>query len=211
MKRITFKDLTCDCARTGLSTVQLRRLFTLLMEDHFGNPENYIDYAEDLKCLKYDPDDPKGSTLVIGPSHTDGTTSSDPSSGVFVSVKQLLLDKIAMGNKLADLPDFSGYVQVKKARAHVMIAHRHQDSDVAMLMAESSMTYLEGLRPFVYKVVPGLLGYDVVEVGEVQQDRERPQERYRCNLSVKVEYQMLITSFEESHRLKKFGLEVSFG
>lgn len=205
---MTLKELTDECARSGLSTVQLRRLFSLLMEDHFSKPANYVDYAPELACLRYDPSDKKNQ-MAIGPTFTDKTTSGDPAVAVFVSVKQLLVDKLAMGNRAAFLPDFSGEVQVKKSRAHVVLSHKHPDSDVAMLMAESSMTYLEAMHPLVYKLVPGLLGYECVEIGEVRADREKPQERYRCDLSVKVEYQMLITIYEESHRLKKFGFEVT--
>jgi hypothetical protein len=205
---MTLKELADECERTGLSTVQLRRLFSLLLEDHFSKPTNYVDYAAELQCLKYDPSDKKNQ-MVIGPAHTDKTTSSDPSVAVFVSVKQMLVEKLVMGNRAAFLPDFSGEVQVKKSRAHVVLSHKHPDSDVAMLMAESSMTYLEGMHRLVYKLIPGLLGYECVEISEVKLDREKPQERYRCDLSVKVEYQMLITIYEESHRLKKFGFEVT--
>lgn len=203
----TLKQFGEKCGKTGLNVARLRELFSLLARDHFASPSNYIDLDEQLKCLFYDDDSSK-NRLVIGPTFTDLVTDTDAAAGVYVSCRQMLFEKMVIANRAGWLPDFSAEVLVKKAVAHMVIACKHGDADVAILMAESMLTYLEGMRPLIYHLVPGLLDYNCVELGEVKQDRKQPQARYTAELSVKTEYQLLITAYEESHRLKKIGIDV---
>jgi len=197
-------DACCD--GRGLNTVRLRRLFTVLAQDLFSDPEQLDEYREELACLKYDVENPKASQLHIGPSFV--ARGKDVSNGIFISVQEMRLEKVGMGDRMSVSQDGATVTYVKKAKANIRLRIRHTDIDVALMMGESMVVYFEALEPLL-KHVPGLLEYDVVYMGEAGEDKPEPEARYRVDLHLRVVYQLLIEVTQESHKLKKFGIAVT--
>ncbi len=197
------------CDRPGLNTVRLRRIFTLMVQDFFSNPvETNDEYREELACLKYSTD-PKESQLYIGPTHAVGGADRDDAAGVYISVAEMRLDKIAIGDLFYTSPDGATSYYGKKAIAHMRFRCKHQDPDVALMMAESILIYLTACRKMMGENLPGLLEYDLVALDGLESDRPKPESRFRADVSLRIVYQMVVAVTEESHRLKKFGFAVS--
>lgn len=197
------------CDGRGLNAVRLRRLFTLLAKDLFTDPENIDEYSEQLACLKHDVNFPSGGDLYVGPTHTKQSAEGDPSAGVYVSVRQVHLDKKFLGNRWGRSPDGATVLLGKQARAHVRLRSKHPDVDIALMMGESLLVYLSALQPILTEFVPGLLSYDVVEMTEAELEKAKPENRYTVDVSVRVEYQLVVAVTQESHKLKKFGFAVN--
>ncbi len=202
-------QIRCCCDGRGLSTVRLRRLFTLLIQDLFADPEGHDEWRDELVCLTYDLENPKAGDLYIGPTFTANSENPDPVQAVYISVKQLKFTSMGIGHKVGISADNATVVYGKKALAHLNIRPKHPDVDLTLMMGESILTFLEGIRPIFLRHIPGLLNYDVVQMDEVTQDKEQPDNRYKADLAVRIEYQMLIAVTEESHKLKKFGFAVT--
>lgn len=198
--------VTACCDGRGLNTVRLRRLFTVLTQDLFANPEAIDEYREELACLKYDLKDVSVGQLHIGPSFV--SRGKDVSNGVYISVQEMRLEKVGMGDRLGVSSDGATVTYVKKAKANIRLRIRHGDPDVALMMGESMVVYFEALEP-ILKHLPGLLDYDVVYMGEAGEDKPEPEARYRVDLHLRVVYQLLIEVTQESHKLKKFGIAVT--
>jgi len=202
------KQLADCCCKTGMNIARIREMFSLLSIDLFNTPENFDVYREELSCITALRKSDTDPGFYVGPTHTERARAYEGSTGVFISCRNLQLEKLFLDNRVGNSPDNAAVVRVKKATATVTIRHRHKDPDIAILMGESTLTHIEGLRPLIKEVMPGLLGYECVSLQEVKQKERAPNSSYEVDLAVQVEYQMLVTTYEESHRLKKFGFAV---
>lgn len=198
---------TC-CDGRGLSAVRMRRLFTLLVQELFSKADQLGEYGDELVCLHYDVETPASNNLYIGPTFTGTTEQQDPKNAVYISVHRVMLDKVGLGSRVGVSPDGATKVYVKKCTAQVRCRVRHQDVDVALMMAESLLVHFEGMRPLLLRL-PGLLELDVVHMGDVTRAGSSPDTGFQVDVDVRVAYQLLVAVTEESHKLKKFGFDVT--
>lgn len=194
------------CDNRGLNAVRLRRLYSALVQDLFSDTENLDEYREELACLRYDVTKPAANSLYIGPTFTQ--PGKEASNGIYVSVQEMQLEKMGIGDRMSVSADGATVTHVKKAKANVRLRIRHTDVDIALMLGESLVVYLEAIDP-VLRHIPGLLSHDVMYMGEAAEDKQAPEPRYRVDVHCRVAYQLLIEVTQESHKLKKFGIAVT--
>jgi len=201
---MTLQQLLSQCCGSALNSSRLRTLLTLLLQKLYEDPNNHeASFAEALKCLKFDPDKSSKGGFQIGPSHS---VHKDTDIFIRVAVRRVEIQKNFLGDYGGSTEDGKSDMMVKRQTATITLRHSHPDADIALLMAESSMTFLEAMKRHLLSSVPGLLSLECIELGEVTTSRPEPILREIVDLTLRMEYQLLISVSEESHLLKNFGL-----
>lgn len=204
---MTLAELQQECCRTALNASRVRALLTLLLQGLYSDANNHdVSFRDALACLKFDKSDPAASALQIGPSHT---IRKDTDQFIRVGVRNLEISKRFIGDYAGDTQDGMREVHCKVQLATIVLRHCHPQADIALLMAESSMTFLESCKDKLAKSIPGLLSMDCVTIGEVTTARPEPLAREVVDLTLKLEYQLLLEISTEDHLLKTLGLTIT--
>lgn len=201
--RVSLTSLLEDCKCLALNSVRLRTLFTLLLQHLYTIPCHADGFGDALACLQFDPENPKKGDLQIGPSHV---IDKDSDQFIRIAVKNSRFEQRYIGNQAGFSEDEATDYLAKHVFATLAIRHAHPNPDIALLMAESSLTFLEAMKKQLLENVAGLLNLNCEGLGEVITARPEPISREVVDLTVSVEYQLVIAVSEESHRLKKIDL-----
>lgn len=199
---VNLTDLVQTCCQQAMTSVRLRQLLTLLLKELYTTPGNLDVDFESLDCLIQDTG---GPSFPIGPAHVVG---KDADTAIRIAVRRVEVDKRYIGNYAGTSEDGSTDIKAKHHIATCVVRHFHPAADVAMLMAENSLTFFEAVAEILLRNIPGLLEFECREIQEATTARPQPVAREYVDLVVVVRYQFLVAVKEESHLLKKIDLSL---
>lgn len=198
------------CFGQPLTMARLRSVILLITRAHYGDPDNFGPLKDDLKCLKYDPENKEKGTMGIElGSVVDVKTAGILPPGIYIDFDgKCTWEKKVLNNLAGSSADNSVSNYAWLNRANIIVSHFSDSIDLSLTMAESTTSLFLGLRPHLMH----MLDLNLLEVESLTfpKPSEKDVERYfqvDLNLSIVFNFNMSVNL--ESHRLKKFALELS--
>jgi len=190
-----------------LNSVALRRAFLILARLHWGHASNHGDYAEMLKGLLY----------AGGPERTLKVDLFDLFKGedredypaIFVGFRDgLRYSKVALDNMSGQTAALDGQSYTRVAKANMTLSHYHANSDTALIMAESTSSFLEGVRPQTMRNM-GLALMEVDSLAGPSRVHSSAETVFKVDIFVGLSFNTAMTVTIESHRIKKWSAALS--
>lgn len=186
---------------------ELRSFFLQLCQHHFSNAANYGIYEDQLKCLTFNPEDPDNSELPVKLAFgSPSTGGSGP--GVLIYLQDFKFESRAIGMEHGYSEDYSTIITTKKAVGSLRISVEHPSPEIAHLLAESLVIFLETTR--IYWMEPFHLEQcHVVSLEGIERRSNAPENLYRTVVSVLIQGPIIMALAQESLRLKKVKVELT--
>lgn len=205
-KRRWQANLAC-CFGRPLTLSNLRAIVLLLVKAHFSSAKNFGVFEEELACLETDPDDPKG-VLTIQLDHAGTDKNPSPKPSVWVNLESSRYHKKAMDDRSSKSYDNSRTQYVRMQEVVMRVVHVHESADMAIMMAESTADFMLGQRPHVSETL-NLSMMDVVEISKPRLTSASPDKACEVDVVLRFSFNHTMSVNIESHRLKKFALEIT--
>lgn len=204
----TFRKLN-ECFGQPLTLTNLRAIILLTLRTHYADSGNFGDQTEALKCLTYDPDTPDASSLGIDLGSVLSVKNPGTRPGIYVDFDgKTVWKKKALNNSAGWSDDNSTQNFVWLVETNIIVSHLSDSIDLSLTMAESSTSLFLGLRPHLMKTLN--LSLFEVQALSFPKPPEKDIERYfRVDLILSFTFGFHMSVNVESHRLKKFALELS--
>jgi len=194
-----------ECFQKPINIVNLRRIMLLLLRVHWSDADNHADLGQELGCLTYsDTEASPALHVILNYAYNYKDTSQFPA--VIVSFADTQLTKNTVANYAGAAVDNSATFSAIPAKTMVVISHVHSSADVATAMAESTATFLVGVREPTMKRLD-LRAFDVLGVSRVRPLEKMPAKYFSVEVSLSIDFNMAVTVNLEGHRLKKYGQE----
>jgi hypothetical protein len=195
------------CTDAPPDPLTLRRALLIMTQFHWAKSENHGRIQDLLKCYRYDFEKPQDGKLRVNfvadvkPDNlTDGT--------VLVGLVACPYKRVAMGH-LQGL-DAAGKTTTygHMAICSVKVVHVFSDSNVAMLAATSTNTFLVASLQTVLKDI-GIMGVEFHGFGEPRLLRKDPQVLYGVDVGLTISFNAAVDVTPESHLLKEVATTLS--
>ncbi len=197
------------CARP-VSTHELRRIFLLSARAHFAHPDNFGELAEELACYTFDPDNPAGGKLKVELINSSDPSRPEAADGVYVGISDRTFNKIGMGNAAnpnTRKPDGATRTSVMQAVYTLTGRVVARNSGVADLLADSLCDFWYSMSE-EFKYCLDLMSFDPVSVSAPARSRKEPNENFVREVKFSMGASYGVSVRIESHRIKKFALEL---
>ena len=191
---------------TQLDVINMRRIFLLMMRLHYSDAGNYGSYADDLSGLIWHERD--DSPLLVDLLHVYNWDRPSPRPALYVGFDSYDFKSSGINSDSGENEDGSQEYKTKIVSTNLILRHVAAGADVCQLMAENSVSFLEGTRPFLLNRLrnSGLLKFDASKIGEVQLREKSPDRHFTVDAICPLAFNFVITTNIESHRIKKFAL-----
>ena len=185
----------------------LRRVFLLMLRFHYNDPSNYSEFLKPrLLGTRWSPDAAK-STLAIYLEDMFNPRSPNEGASICVGIDDFNFEKKVVGNTAAQSYDNSEEDEVLIVRTTVTVSHLDRNPDLVLALAESTTPFLFGFRKALMQSL-NLLGMDIVKQTKPKMVMEGPDRYFKVDTVVSLSFTYGITTDIESHRIKKFQMEV---
>jgi hypothetical protein len=194
-----------DCRSLPLSPFVLRRMFTLMIRQHYSNPSNFGVLKEQLGCFRY-AEDGKGrssGTLRVDPAFTNKFWEEASVPSVHVSINDMTFTPAYVANQNGFSDDNASVNLQWPATTQVQVSHIAEEYDQAFMLAESTLIFLCGISYAAYEQfqLSALIPQQITKPVLV----ERTPTAYRSDTVFTIGFQYGVTVSHESHRLKKMS------
>lgn len=197
------------CFNTPLDGANLRSVFLLLTRLHYSEPKNYGDLEAKLGCFKYS-DDKADSTIAVELSQEYDLSKGSVRPAVFVGMDSgLTFKKTDVAHKSGQAEDNSFSDTSHIAVMGLNIIHVASTMDEALLLAESSASFYIGIREAIMDRL-GLLSFVPIAITAPHMMEASPERYFRVDTTFSLSYNYVVRVNIESHRLKKFAMELNF-
>jgi hypothetical protein len=137
----------------------------------------------------------------------------DPEKGstrpsVYVGFEGFSLKTIAQGDLIGRAQDNSTRQEGKRADTIMRVGHVAESADMALMMAESDATLLQGIHKDIMQNMP-ILKLDVLGWSDPQLREKAPDRNFQVDLRCSISFSFMVEIDIESHRIKKFGAELN--
>jgi hypothetical protein len=206
MTNTLFRDLY-DCLLEPLNGSSLRTIFLLLTRAHYSDSKNYGYLKDDLACLKYSDDMGECSLFVeLGQEYDYNKATRRPA--VYVNFPEpMTFRKVDLTQKQDNFEDNSGYTSGVIAETVVSFAHVHNSMDTALLLADSTTSFFFAIRSTIMSHL-NLMQFDPIIISNAKVIEKAPERFFRVDVNFKIMFNYKVDTNLESHRLKKFALEL---
>lgn len=199
----TCMDLN-GCMSEPLTLVNLRAIMLLLTKAHYSDADNFGVFAEELACLV--AEDPK-SNLNIGLDFIPSAKNPSPRPAIWVNLEGCKFVKKVMDNRSDGSDDNSRTTYVKIQEVVFNLAHVHESVDIALMMAETTADFFAGIRPHLMGKL-NISMFEVLEISKPKLTEQAPERYFEVDVVIQMMFSSTITTNIESHRLKKFALDL---
>ncbi len=190
-----------------LNGSNLRTLFLLLTRAHYSDSKNYGYLEPQLQCLKYS-DDPNEQTLFVELSQEYSYDKGIRRPAVYVGFDQpMQFKKIDLKHNQQNQEDNGASDLGFLVTATLSLIHVAASQDTALLMADSSSSFFIGIRDPLKKRL-GLMSFDPVSISPPAMIDRAPERYFRVDCMFNLTFNYVVQANIESHRLKKFALEL---
>lgn len=202
----TFNELN-KCMSQPLTLVNLRALVLLLTRAHFSDPDNFGIFKDQLSCMCFDEDCQENPSITIKLDYIPDLKDPSPRPAIWVSFEQCAFDKKMINNLASWSEDNSYLTQTKQQAVRFALTCVADSVDIALMMAETCSDFFSGIRRHLMET----LNIAYIEVDEISQPRLRdkePEQYFEVDVMLTMMFSFVMTANIESHRLKKFALEL---
>lgn len=193
--------------------VVIRRLFTSALQTHWSEPDHHLNTigSGELGCMRYsdDPDRDQVSPadlLHVQPLHT--FDEDQPYQGVYVGAGAMRFRKLALGNFIGVSQDRAEHSYSMMASVPIQIKHIHRTADTVLLMASSTIVFLHALRDHLAQH-PHFMSLDPQAADQPLQVKDLGERYFEVAIMWDFVFNHNVSVLLESHRLKKYGTELS--
>lgn len=195
-----------ECLNEPLNGSNLRTLFLLLTRVHYSDPKNYGYLEEQLKCFWYDSDKMK-ATLQVELSQEYDLNKDNRRPAVYVGLdRPFEFKKIDIGHKQSSLDDNSASNLGNVVTTSVALIHVAETMDQALLLADSSASFLIGIGEVLRQKL-NLASFEAVSISPPAMLEPAPERFFRVDVIFGLSFSYSVRANIESHRLKKFAME----
>lgn len=203
---ISYLNTLGCCLSEPLTLVNLRAIMLLLTKAHYSDVDNFGVFAEELACVATDPDDKDGNLKILL-DFIPSSKNPSPRPAIWVNLETCKYEKKALDNRSSFSDDNSRTLYVKIQTVAFTLTHVHESVDIALMMAESTADFFSGMRPHLMsKLNIGM--FEVLEVGKPKLADKAPERYFEVDVVIQMMFSSAITVNIESHRLKKFALDI---
>ena len=195
----TFSDPVCS--------LTLRRVFLLMLQFHYNDPNNYSEFLKPRLAGKRWSPDAEQSTLLVVLEDLFDPKSPNEGSAIYVGVDELQFEKKVVGNSAAQSFDNSQESEVLVARTTLTVSHIDRNPDLALALAESTTSLLFGFRKTLINSL-SLLEFDIKKQSKPEPLVRAPDRYFKADMVAGLSFTYGVVTDIESHRIKKFALEV---
>ncbi len=203
---ISFLSELGSCLSEPLTLVNLRAVMLLLTKAHYADANNFGVFAEELACVATDPDDPKGKLSIVL-DFIPSTKNPSPRPAIWVNLESCKFQKKVIDNRASYASDNSRTTYVKLQDVVFTFTHVHESVDIALMMAETTADFFSGIRPHIMGKL-NLAMFEVLEIGKPKLPERAPERYFEVDVVIQMMFSSAITANIESHRLKKFALDL---
>jgi len=196
-----------SCLDQPIHPASLRRIFTLLLRQHYIDTAHYGDMSDELGCLRWSPN-PQESSLNIEVSRVF-EDHEDITDGIFVDVGDMTFSKQVINNQAQISADNSGITYATRASCPVIISHVRDTVDKSYALATETAMFMFAIRDNLSRAI-GLSSLDISKLGKANQTSgdKNPLRDFTVDLILSLSFNFAMIAKYEGHRLKKFGLSV---
>lgn len=191
-----------------LDLVRLRKIFLLHAQGHYSDSEHYGIFSGALKDLIYLPDNPENSKLSVALAHTYNPKNAYARPAVYVRIRGAEFGVGAVGNHMGTSFDGSTRFNYQPTTSHFSLVCVHSDADIATMLAETGLTFFQGVRRAIMENF-GIQQMDPVKLGEPEFENKTPERYFQVDLTYKLQYGLVTETLTEGHRIKKIGIQVN--
>ena len=203
---VTLYQSLDTCLSEPLTIVNLRSIITLLTRAHYSDPANFGILEEELECLALDPEAEDNDLNILLDFIPDKKKPS-PRPAIWINFERCQFDKKAIDNKAGGSEDNSRTEYVKIEDVSFTLTHVHDSVDIALMMAETTCDFFAGIRPHLMGKL-GLSFFEVENIIKPRQSERAPERYYEVDVGLRMMFSFVMSANIESHRLKKFALEL---
>jgi len=196
------KDLVA-CADAPLTTTSIVHAFTALLQAHYSHTSNYGSMFAHMKCIKWGDD---GNIAITAKDVIDGA-GTDSFPGIFVGRGAIKLAKTGFSDSHSMSQDTARTTIAKFTSLALEVTHVHKRADIAYDLAELTATTLMALSTIMRDRL-GLSMVDVTDVTKPTKLKASPNAMYQSTVVVALHYTWAANINIESHRIKKFTLDM---
>lgn len=195
-----------ECMTEPLNSVNLRRFFLMLFRAHWLDSDNHGTLKEHLSCMRYD-DNPKEKTMDIELAHVYDKAKGNSRPAIYVGFDGFGLKSSGIGDVIGHALDNSSRIESKKAETLMRVGHISESADMALMMAESNATLLQGIHKDIMASMD-ILKVDVQGWSDPVLMEKAPDRNFQVDLTCAVSFNFMVEINIESHRIKKFALQL---
>ena len=197
-----------------LDPVSLRRVFLLLLRNHYASPDtNFGNVPDVFKKFRYSDIDAERVLNVdldyLFPSHNIGKCPA-----VYVGVGDIQLDNVQVLDKFAGYSEDRSITKSSDtAVTTVEVIHRTESPDEALALGMVTLSFLKGMRQVLQRklglhamLVSGLSKPHLVKGTDGNEEQE-----YQAGVSARIAFPADWETNIESHRLKKVSFDLGTG
>lgn len=182
-----------------LDPVRARRIFLMLVREHFSDPLNYLDAS--IASLYYSKDNSR--TLDVELDFTYDSEDIGKKPVIYVGTGPYRFKKQAIGNYEDASYDNSTTQTTTECLTNVFIRHISTSSDLSLSLASQTSQFLGSVRDLLWNEVPGILVYEVSELTPPTLIDPEKVKVFQSNVNVTLGFNMTWISRIESLRIKE--------
>jgi hypothetical protein len=197
----------CLNSKEPINGSNLRTAFLLLTRAHFSDSKNYGYLEEQLKCFKYAPGQPDG-TLAVDLSQEYDANKFSKRPAIFVGLDQAFkFSNISNDQTQARSADNSVTTMGYIVHTILSIIHVTETVDQAVLLADSAASFFIGISEPIKNNL-NLLTFIPATISPPALIEKGQERAFRVDVSFSLSFNYVVNANIESHRLKKFALEL---
>jgi len=178
------------------------------MQFVYSDSSAYGRYSDEFACLENDTEGGAGTLDVALNMIYDLTAEKGYKPAVWIGFTDLKFKKGVVDHSHSYTEDMSGVVRVYEASCNLVVHNVMPTHDGAAALGSITFEALAGLMEDI-KDKLGLRGFDMAAINLPREVQKSPQEYFTVDVIAAIQFDYVITTTTESHRLKKFVLELS--
>ena len=186
----------------------LRKVFLLLMRLHYSDPEHYGDFKDAIGGFVYADEEDK-RTLDIDLSFAFDREKAYVRPSIFVGFNTgFKLNKLVVDNDGGNSADMSRTTEVARMDTGLSIIHIAPDAEAVGSMSLMTSLFLMGIRQSLMCKLR-LQSFDGTGITETKLISKAPLRYFVAETQFSMSYINALHVNLESHRIKKFALQMS--
>ena len=190
------------------SFAELRYFFVMLLQRHFSNAADYGKYTDVMACTTYNLEDPDRSELPVGLAFGSPEISAS-ARGVRIFMQDFTFQPAQIGMETSYSQDNATIYTTKKAVGTLNIVVSHENAEIAHMLAESVIPFLEGTR-IMWMDLFHITAFNTIGLGGQRKQIPAPGDKlFQATVTCQIQCQIITALTEESLRLKKISFDVN--
>jgi hypothetical protein len=200
----------CAKQRPQLDPVSLRRIFLLLVRNHYADPENNFGGVPDcFKQFKYSDNDKERQVNIELDYVFNNYAMQESRPGIYVGFSDFQFQKQVINNYIDVSDDMATETFFSLATTQLQVQHLSAEADEALQMATITTSFFRGLRKVLMANLKGLKKFEVETLSKVALLDDEADKHFQANMTARLVYHDDWETSIESHRIKKISFELN--